>query len=206
MTFLLCDIQQATFAKINLKNLEQIATRSKLSNRKAKDFVKASGLEKSIGHHDGITHINIPSTIGNRLDPDLKINTQFTPLNQSTKKNFNNDIEKIADGVEGERRNKIINTLRDIEEMQLYNIGRAIRKRKLDDVDKIMITSGMGNSFKEINKGRKPTQEDVKNIKQNLKKFKGDAKRLPSKTKGSKPPQPTIEEKKQNLKQKYGIR
>ncbi len=199
--FLLCDlVHHVDFAKVNLDILKQIKKDALITKYKAKQFRKASGLAGD-GYitHDGITHQNIPAYIGRKLDPKFKTKEKYTPLNKFIDNDNNYNIESVADGIEAVKRPTDV----DITNTRMYNAGRALRKRKLSDSDKLLLTDSTGTAVKILN-GAKPSQKDVDTILNSLKERGQQPKQQP-KIKGSKPQETTIEEKQQKLRQKYGI-
>ncbi len=202
--FLLCDvIHQADFAKVNLKILEKIKGIEPQLKRKEKQFMKASNLKyKGDLTHDAITHYAIPPYVGRKIEPDFKTRRKFTPLNRFIDNDDmgykNSMVERVTDGLEA-----LPMEYFEPEMQKMYQIGRALRKKKLSPEDKLLSTIG-NPTTSSIIKGRQPTQEDVITIRNSLKERGQQPKQQP-KTKGSKPAPTTIEEKQQKLKQKYGI-
>lgn len=206
MISLLCDIaQNADFAKVNLGILKKLQGKMPIYHEKADIFRKLSKLESepyfgSIDIHDSVSHALIPKSMAKRLvGRNVRTKESYIPLNRVKK--ANNILEDIADGIEGKRRQTTKDDLN-------YNIGRAIRKKKLSDEDKLALQ--IRRPLYPILEGQEPTKEDVGKIKESLLYTNKDKNnpRLAPKIRGAKPqPQPkTIEEKKQKLAQKYGIR
>lgn len=212
MTFLLCDLSsEATFGKINLKNLRKLRNID-LSTDKA--FREASGLGKTVDKvHDAIEHGKIPLATKRYLpgaaEIEYKTKTKFLPLvnnsNQvkpvtdDTRKKANTFIEAMTNGVDGSSRPKYT-------DQKPYIIGRAVRKKKLTKAEQLL-TGNLNSPFADLRGIVKGTEEPTQKIVDRLILNNSNKKpsRFTPKTKGSKPQPQTIEQKKQGLKQKYGI-
>ncbi len=220
--FLLCD-----FGKINLKT----ATKSRkwynaFVKNKPNTFTEASGLKPPSDLatdiiHDKITHMKIPKSISGWLDKKIGSKTeQSTPFialnkaeNWKDKSKYNTLTEYIANGVEANKRYGTDRNISSEEGRQAYSIGRALRKKKLNNEQKILTNlagaAATGdrtriNLLKQITKKTEADPRDLQNAIDDFKDLNGGNNRYSKKVKGTKPTT-TIEEKKSNLKQKYGI-
>ena len=211
MTFLLCDVlQNATFGKINIKNLNKI----KKLDISGDDFAIASGVKPvdaiNLKIHDQIAHKKVPQWSKKYLTDQNKINYKkfvsklsflplANPINQIKKvdvNKYNNDIESMVDNIQGRRG----------DTRPLAQIGKAIRKREMSDVEQLATVNSPITSRLLKTSDKKPTQQDTKDLIDWMQKNKKGQQRFTPKTKGTKPTPTTIEEKKQKLAQKYGIR
>jgi hypothetical protein len=211
MTFLLCDICDSTadFGKINLKNLKKL---QKL-DISGDDFAITSGIKPldaiNIKIHDQIAHKKVPPTAKKYLTDQDKIKYKKSvsqlaflplanPINQVRKvdvNRYNNDIESMVDNIQGRRG--------DIR--PLAQIGKAIRRRNMSDVEQLATVNSPITSRLLAKPDKPPTKQDLKDLKDWMQKNKKGGQRFEPKTKGAKPTPKTIEEKQSNLKQKYGI-
>lgn len=209
--FLLCDVvHHAMFGKINMKNLQKL---QKL-NISGDDFARASGVSAkeaiNLKIHDQIAHKKVPQWSKKYLTDQDKIKYKKSvsalsflplanPINQVKKvdvSKYNNDIESMVDNIQGRRG--------DIR--PLAQIGKAIRKRKMSDVEQLATVNSPITSRLLKTPDKKPTKQDTKDLIDWMQKNKKGQQRFTPKTKGIKPQPTTIEEKKQKLAQKYGIR
>jgi hypothetical protein len=204
--------EDASFGKINLKNLKKL---QKL-DLSGDDFVRASGLQKSdkinFLIHDQISHKAIPQYVGKYVDNFDKTaytsaarKEKFLPLanpnnqlkksrilkDDDLKQQYNSGIERLADSVEGRFRNTPI----------LGGIGKALRKKKLTKAEQIATNMAgspvVGRLLKNPNKP--VTQLDVSDLIREARRDNRNTKPQSKKVKGIKEPEKTIEEKKYYL-------
>ena len=224
--FLLCDI--VDFGKINLENLRTTRQWYNFIKKRPNVFTDASGLKPPLDLatdiiHDKVTHMKIPTkTVGKWLDKKVgsktKQDTPFIALNKTDnwkgKSKYNALTEYIANGLEANNRSGAAGSVSYDEANQAYSIGRALRKKKLNNEQKILTNlagaaaTGDTTRIKLLKQITKKTEADPRDLQYAIDDFKdanGGNTRYYKKQRGSKQNTSTIEEKKGQLKQKYGI-
>ncbi len=204
----------ADFGKINLKNLQKVQdiVKGDKLRKAAQDFVETSKLKGSgtlaDDVHDGIIHRKITTSLAKYLpNTTVKSKKDYLPLNLGKNPGeYNNAIEDVAVGIHGLPKDARLSSY-----PERHTIGRAVRKKKLTKVEKIMTADPENiELYKLAVLQNKPDKNTVKDYIQEMRSTKKEINnwqpsRFTPKTKGLKPTPTTIEEKQQKLKQKYGI-
>lgn len=200
----------ADFGKINLKNLQKLQKLDVENSKKV--FISRSKVpskhpmftDEMMSLHDGLTHTKVKPSLMKYLPQVnykntprdfLHLNPDYTDKNN---KKFNNAIESIAVGIEGKGR-KSGNSL--------VILGNSIRKRDLNDVEKLATSWQQVPEIVAVkNKSTPATEDDVSLL---IKAFKDNRSRYTNKDrgvrkiKGLKAPERDLEYKKAILEGRY---